>query len=522
MNTSNIIGRSKSAKGESFVQGFNPKEQKELPIKYPVATASEIEKACELAHKAFKTTVKFSGEKKAAFLETIASEIEALGDDLVQMVMSESGLPEGRVKGERGRTCNQLRMFARLVKDGNWLNPIIDEAMPDRSPMPRLDIRQTLRALGPVVVFGASNFPLAFSTAGGDTASAIAAGCPVIVKGHPSHPGTHSMISGAIQKAAIDNDMPEGIFSAVMGGIEVGEALVQDKHITAVGFTGSRRGGQAIMKLAANRPTPIPVYAEMSSINPVFLLPEKVKNHASALAAQIASSVNLGTGQFCTNPGLLIALEDDTLSGFVSELGIAFSKLNATCMLNPGIQNNYNMMIEAQQSASSLDVLAKGGINQQAEAIPGLSLIKAADFIGEARFQEEVFGPSTLLVVCQTKAEMEDVSNHFEGQLTGTVMCDNGEESNYKVLIDNLTDKVGRILFNGVPTGVEVGMAMHHGGPFPSTSNGRYTSVGTEAIYRFTRPICYQNTPDALLPDALKAANPLGLWRTVNGQRVLG
>ena len=503
----------------AVLESVNPATQETLPGDFLKSTNEQINTATTNAHEAWKVYKNTSGKNKAEFLRTIASEIEALGDTLVDRVMAESGLPEGRIKGERGRTCNQLRLFATLVEEGSWVNAVIDEAMPDRQPMPRVDIRKLSIALGPVAVFTASNFPLAFSTAGGDTASALAAGCPVIVKAHPSHLGTNALVAKAISTAVEKCNLPKGVFASLNGDIETGQLLVQHPLVKAVGFTGSYRGGKALFNLANSRPEPIPVYAEMGSNNPIFILEEKLKSDEN-LATTIANSVNLGAGQFCTNPGILVVPKSKAITAFLEKLKTAFSELQSATMLNEGIYKAYNNGKKHCINAEGVSVLfeSQNDIGEWKGA-PAVATVSANDFLVNKNLQEEVFGPFTLAVVCENESEVRAVANCLQGQLTATVMATNEELENSADLVDVLTQKAGRVIFNGVPTGVEVCYAMHHGGPFPSTSNGRYTSVGTDAIQRFARPVTFQNIPDTLLPDALKYDNPLNIWRTVNGEK---
>ncbi|MDF1695759.1 MAG: aldehyde dehydrogenase (NADP(+)) [Saprospiraceae bacterium] len=520
MITSNIIaGKSVKGSGQTFV-GHNPSTLLPIDGDFEIASQENVEQAVSAAKEAFNTYKNTSGVKKAELLRTIAAEIEALGDQLIQRAMQESGLPEGRFKGERGRTIGQLKMFADLVEEGSWVDAVIDTAIPDRKPLPRVDIRNMMQALGPVVIFGASNFPLAFSTAGGDTASALAAGCPVIVKAHPSHPGTNALVSEAIATALEKCGLPAGVYSTLYdNGHTIGGALVQHPDITAVGFTGSEAGGKALMDLAAKRENPIPVYAEMGSTNPVFILPEKLNAEVDKLPAQIAFSVNMGVGQFCTNPGLLFVQENENLEQFTSNLEKEFSGLGSFTMLNDGIYKNYVSKREnALQTEGVTTVQASGTSTNTLKAPPAIAKISYQQFMENTNLHEEIFGPFTLMVVCQNKTEMLNLAHTLKGQLTSTFMGTDSDLESNTDLIDVVSQKVGRIVFNGVPTGVEVGHAMHHGGPFPASSNGRYTSVGTGAIKRFARPIAWQNCPNTLLPDALKEGNPLNIWRKVNGE----
>lgn len=519
----NTIGRSKSAEGTQTLQAVNPATRETLPEQFSVATASEVEAAVELAHQAWKTFRKTTGSEKAAFLKKVVSEIRALGDTLVQRAVEESGLPEGRINGEIGRTCNQLIAFADLVEEGSWVDAVIDPALPNRKPMPRADIRKMSMALGPVVVFSASNFPLAFSTAGGDTASAFAAGCPVIVKGHPSHPGTNALVAGAIATAVRKSNLPEGTFSSLQGGIETGQQLVKHPLVKAVGFTGSNSGGRALFNIAASRPEPIPVYAEMGSNNPIFLFPDKLKAEAGNLAISIANSVNLGAGQFCTNPGILVAEKSPATEAFVEALKTEFRQLTAATMLNEGIHKAYNHEREACVHQLGVEIHVEGNAsNGKWNGQPSFASVSAQAFLENKAFQNEVFGPFTLLVLCEGANEVLEVAKMLNGQLTATVMATPEELERSPEILEHLSEKAGRVIFNGVPTGVEVCPAMHHGGPYPATSNSLYTSVGTDAIKRFARPVTFQDMPNGLLPEELQEGNPLNIWRRVNGERTQG
>ncbi|UNY97799.1 aldehyde dehydrogenase (NADP(+)) [Zhouia spongiae] len=519
MITDNLIAGDPSGKGSEVVNSYDPVKRERLPESFICATEEEINKAVEEAHEAWKIYKNSKAPEKAEFLRVIAEEIEALGDLLVQRAMLESGLPEGRIVGERGRTCGQLRLFAELLEEGSWVEAIIDEAIPERQPLPRTDIRKMLRSSGPVAVFTASNFPLAFSTAGGDTASALAAGCPVIVKAHPSHLGTNALVAEAISKAVVKCGLPGGVFSSIQGsGHETGQRLVQHPLIKAVGFTGSYKGGMAIVKAANERNEPIPVYAEMGSTNPIFVLPEKIKNEAKTVAGQLAVSVNLGAGQFCTNPGLIIVENCEGLDVFMESMKQEFQSLEAATMLNEAIYKSYE--------ANKQDIIDQNHVNPiyneenentEWKGRPAVAKVTAKAFVKNPVLHKEVFGPFTLVIVCNDKAELNEVTLAMEGQLTGSVIGTEKDIETHENLIENLSQKVGRLIFNGVPTGVEVCHAMHHGGPFPSTSNGKYTSVGTDAIKRFVRPVSYQNAPQNILPDALKDGNPLKIWRKVNG-----
>ncbi len=515
----NSIATHSSSKGNSFLTSFSTITGNELPEKFVIATDEEINEAVEKATTAFTIYKNKSGEEKAAFLEAIAEEIMALGDELIERAAMESGLPKARLTGERGRTVGQLKMFAELLREGSWVEAVIDTAMPERQPLPRADIRKMLVPIGPVVVFGASNFPLAFSTAGGDTASALAAGNPVIVKAHQSHLGTNELVGNAINRAVKKCNMPEGVFSFLIGkGSDLGIKLVTHESVKAVGFTGSQPAGMAIYKAAVNdRKVPIPVYAEMSSINPVLLLPGKIQNSEN-LPQQLAGSIILGAGQFCTNPGLLFVIKNDHSKKMIDELITAVAAAPAASMLNKSICKTYYNERKERKNLDGLNILVDGeDHSSEYKASPFLSSVTGEYFLANPELQNEIFGPASLIVECADEAELLKALNALEGQLTGTVMADENDLSAYKNCIDALENKVGRILFNGVPTGVEVGYAMVHGGPFPATSDARSTSVGADAIKRFVRPLCFQDCPAALLPDALKNENPLRIMRRING-----
>ncbi len=504
------------------IRAINPATGDTLDPSYKGCSEEDVEKACELARSAFDNYRETSLEERATFLETIASEIEALGDVLIERAMAESGLPRARLEGERGRTCGQLRLFAGVVRSGEWLDVRIDPSLPDRQPLPRADLRQRHIAVGPVAVFGASNFPLAFSVAGGDTASALAAGCPVIVKAHSAHPGTSELVGQAVQKAVSRCQLPEGVFSLLFGsGREVGQALVADPNIQAVGFTGSRAGGMALMATAQTRPQPIPVYAEMSSINPVFILPEALSARAKALGEGFVGSLNMGAGQFCTNPGLVIAIKGDGLKTFIEAASVAVNESAAQTMLTPGIHQAYEEGL-AQLRVNAREIACGRPGEKGYQCQTALYTTPAVDFLSSAALQKEVFGAASLIIECSDEKEMQQVAQHLEGQLTATLQMDEEDMELARTLLTTLEQKVGRILVNGWPTGVEVCHAMVHGGPFPATSDTRTTSVGSAAIHRFLRPVCYQDMPMALLPDALKDGNPLKITRLVDGKREHG
>ncbi|MFY0686656.1 MAG: aldehyde dehydrogenase (NADP(+)) [Cyclobacteriaceae bacterium] len=496
----------------------NPTTGEKLPGEYVSSIAEEVDAVVESAVDAFSVLSKTSGEERAILLESIAEEIEALGDGLVEMATSETGLPAGRIQGERGRTVGQLRLFASVAREGSWVEASIDQAIPDRQPLPKSDLRKMLISLGPVAVFGASNFPLAFSTAGGDTASALAAGCPVVVKAHEAHLGTHSLISKAIHAAVEKCNMPTGVYGSVIGGIDVGQELVKHAGIKAVGFTGSRRGGMALHALASARPEPIPVYAEMSSINPVVMLPDAVRKNGEKLAENLAGSIVLGAGQFCTNPGLILGIEGNELNQFATQLAGGIKASVGGVMLTKHINETYQRGTSEAEAQQDVQVLGKG---QKAEGacagIPVVAKTTGKNFLSNPKLHEEIFGPYSLIVSCDDEDELANVMMGLEGQLTATFMCSDDEIGEYDHLVTIAEQKVGRVIFNGVPTGVEVCHSMVHGGPFPSTSDAKFTSVGADAIKRFARPVCYQDAPSNILPMELQNDNPLNIWRKVDG-----
>jgi len=520
----NYIGNSLSAKGKTTYKTFNPKANQENEIIYTEATSEEISEAVNLATEAFKSYNKIDGTKKAAFLNAIADEILALDDELVQTYMSETGLPEGRAKGERGRTIGQLRMFASLLEEGSWVEARIDTAQPNRTPFPRVDLRKMLVPIGPVVVFGASNFPLAYSTVGGDTASALASGCPVIVKSHPMHAGTGELVASAIAKAAEKTGMPNGVFSNLnSSGIEVGQELVQHPKVKAVGFTGSIRGGRALLDLAAKRPEPIPVFAEMGSINPVILLPKALEEKAAAWGKTYASSITLGIGQFCTNPGLILGIKSDSLTKFMQTLSEEILQIKPQCMLHPNIYKAFkNNKITAQKQENVETVANYNNAVAENYAQQAIATVDGKTFLENPELHEEVFGPFSLVVQCEDLAQLEEIISNLEGQLTGTIISEHDEVNQHSIIVNALSERVGRIIFNGVPTGVEVVPAMLHGGPYPASTDSRFTAVGRDAIKRWVRPFSYQDWPNNLLPNELKNENPLHINRLINDQETKG
>jgi alpha-ketoglutaric semialdehyde dehydrogenase len=490
------------------IRAFDPAAGQELEPAYFYGDATDVDAACTAAAAAFAEYRSTTAEQRAQFLEAIAANLEATKDALIERAVAESGLPQARLTGEVGRTTGQLRLFAGVLREGSWNGARIDPALPDRSPLPRPDIRQRSIPLGPVAVFGASNFPLAFSIAGGDTASALAAGCPVVVKAHDAHPGTSELVGRAIADAIATTGLPAGTFSLLYGyGPELGVALVTDPRIKAVGFTGSRSGGMALVAAAAGRPEPIPVYAEMSSINPVFLLEGALASRGADLGRAFVGSLTLGSGQFCTNPGLVIAADGPGLDAFIAAARDALVQSPATPMLTPGIAEAFAAGVTRLTGEADLVVRGEASDNQTS--------CRAALF---ATLQAEVFGSSSLIVRCADAAEMRTVAENIEGQLTATVHADESDYDDARQLLPLLELKAGRILFDGWPTGVEVCHAMVHGGPSPATSDSRTTSVGARAIERYLRPVCYQDVPKSLLPSAIADGNPDNLWRRIDGR----
>lgn len=483
------------------------------------STPEGIEQAMLAAEEAFLLYRKMPLKTRADFMRQIAFEIDALGDVLIEKAMEESNLPEARMRGERARTIFQLNSYAAACEKGDWLEARIDTADHQKTPS-KPDLRKMLIPLGPVVVFGASNFPFAYSTAGGDTACAFAAGCSVVVKAHPAHAATSKMVADAIQTAIKKLDLPAGLFAHVHGAaVAVGEALVKHPHTKAVGFTGSFAGGKQLFDWGNQRAIPIPVFAEMGSVNPVFILPQKMKQDAAALGEQMAGSITLGVGQFCTNPGIMVAIADDGLLVFKQQLSTSIQKAMPAKMLHDGIAKNYHQKKSAVFTQTSAETLAE--VSSEVSEGMGAAHIAITDapaFLKNSLLHEEVFGPYSILVACKSKEEMLAVAASLQGQLTVTVMGTTEEISNNEILIDCLQEKCGRFILNGVPTGVEVCASMQHGGPFPATTDSRFTAVGADGIKRFARPLAYQNWPNELLPDVLKNENPLRIRRMVNNE----
>jgi NADP-dependent aldehyde dehydrogenase len=512
-----LIGATAKRGEDKGFTGYDAATGAALEPQYGGASEADVEHACALAEAAFDPYRAASPEVRARFLELAADKIAALGDALTDRACAETGLPRARIEGERGRTVGQLKLFAAEVREGGWQDARIDPALPDRKPLPRPDLRLRMVPLGPVAVFGASNFPLAFSVAGGDTASALAAGCPVVVKGHPAHPGTSEMVGRAMQAAVAESGLPEGVFSLLFGvGDKLGGALVADPRIKAVGFTGSRAGGLALSKIAAQRPEPIPVYAEMSSINPVLLLPGALAERGAELGKAFVGSLTMGAGQFCTNPGLLLAVPGPGLDAFVEAAAAAMGDATPGVMLHAGILAAYQKGVARLAETKGIERLGTG-LTADGKAGAVLFATDADTFARTPHLAEEVFGAAGLLVRHGGWEALAPLLRALEGQLTITIQMTAADEPLLESLLPLLETKAGRILVNGWPTGVEVSHAMVHGGPFPATSDGRTTSVGTLAIRRFLRPVCYQNLATALLPEAVADANPWRLWRRIDG-----
>ncbi|MGY2189065.1 aldehyde dehydrogenase (NADP(+)) [Pseudomonas sp. SDO5591_S426] len=512
----NYIGGTRSAAGCTVLHSHDASTGDALPFSFVQATVDEVDAAAQAAATAYPTFRNLPATRRAEFLEAIAAQLDALGDEFVALVCRETALPAARIQGERARTSGQMRLFAQVLRRGDFYAARIDRALPDRQPIPRVDLRQYRIGVGPVAVFGASNFPLAFSTAGGDTAAALAAGCPVVFKAHSGHMATAEWVADAIIRAAEQTDMPKGVFNMIYGA-GVGEALVRHPAIQAVGFTGSLKGGRALCDMAAARPQPIPVFAEMSSINPVLLLPEALRVRGEKIAAELLASVVQGCGQFCTNPGLVIAVRSPESTAFIARLSQLMAEQPAQTMLNAGTLASYEKGVRALLEHPGMTHLA-GQEQHGKQAQPQLFRADVSLLLeGDPLLQEEVFGPTTIIVEVADKVELRQALDSLHGQLTATLIGEAQDLHTHADLLAVLEQKVGRVLFNGYPTGVEVCDAMVHGGPYPATSDARGTSVGSLAIERFLRPVCYQNCPDELLPDALKDVNPLGIARLVDG-----
>ena len=514
-----LIGFQEGAGSGDPLYARNPTTGERLQPAFIPATSEEVDRAAQLAADAFKTYSRTSGRERGAFLRKIAEKIEAITGDIVERAAQETALPVGRLQGETARTCHQLRLFAQVAEEGSWVNARIDHADPERKPLPKPDIRSLMRPLGPVVVFGASNFPLAFSVAGGDTASALAGGNTVIVKAHAAHPGTSELVGRALQESVRECGMPEGVFSLLFGhGSQIGIALMKHPLVRAGGFTGSRTAGRILMDVAASRPQPIPFYAEMSSTNPVFILPGALRERAEQIATGLHTSFTLGAGQFCTKPGMVFLENGPNADKFAAKLAELVVGSSHFHLLTQAIHSSYDSAIAKRKADPAVTVLAEKQPAEVAGFCANSAVFEtdADSFLG-SDLDSEIFGPTTLLVRHSNRTQILEIARSLEGHLTATIHGTEQDLRDFADLIAILETKVGRLIFNGFPTGVEVTHAMVHGGPYPSTSDGRSTSVGTQAIFRFTRLVCYQGFPDSVLPDELKEGNPLGIWRMVDG-----
>jgi NADP-dependent aldehyde dehydrogenase len=522
LSARSIIGsREAGGTGEHF-HAINPANGQRLDPGFSPATPGDVDLAVQLASEAVVVYGRSSGKERGDLLRKIAGKVESIGDELVERAHQETALPKPRLQGETTRTCGQLRMFAQVAEEGSWVCARIDRAEPDRKPAPKPDIRSMLRPLGPVAVFGASNFPLAFSVGGGDTSSALAAGNPVIVKAHPAHPGTSELVGRAIRDSVAECGLPEGVFSLLFdSGTQVGVALLKHPMVKAVGFTGSRAAGRALMDLAAARPEPIPFFGEMSSTNPTFILPGALKERGEGIAAGLHASFTLGAGQFCTKPGMVFLPQDGEAGGFTKKLHELVGASAEFNLLTPGIRTSYRSAIAGRSQNALVKSVSKASIPSDD---PGLSVgavlfeTNATAFLSDPELDAEIFGPTTLLVRHSGREELLKIAHGLEGHLTATIHGTEQDLHEFADLVAILENKVGRLVFNGFPTGVEVTHAMVHGGPYPVTSDGRSTSVGSQAIFRFARPVCYQGFPEEALPGELRDANPLGIWRMIDGE----
>jgi 2,5-dioxopentanoate dehydrogenase len=515
-----LIGFREGVGSGELLYATDPTTGERLQPGFIPATSGEVELAARLAAEAFSVYRNVSGLDRASFLRAIAAKIESIADDVIERAAQETALPKARLQGEIARTCGQLRLFAQVAEEGSWVNARVDHADPARKPAPKPDIRSMLRPLGPVVVFGASNFPLAFSVAGGDTASALAGGNTVIVKAHAAHPGTSELVGRAVQESVRECGLPEGVFSLLFGsGSQIGTALMKHPLVKAGGFTGSRTAGRILMDVAASRPEPIPFYAEMSSTNPVFILPGALRERAETIATGLHTSFTLGAGQFCTKPGMVFLPQGSDANTFADKLRQLVAEPTPFHLLTRAIHNSYDAAIAQRKAVDVVSVVAEGPQAAVAGFAVNSALFEtnAPSFLG-SNLDEEIFGPTTLLVRHSNRDQVLAIAQALEGHLTATIHGTAQDLHDFSDLIAILEGKVGRLVFNGFPTGVEVTHAMVHGGPYPATSDGRSTSVGTQAIFRFTRLVCYQGFPDGALPDELKESNPLKLWRLINGK----
>ena len=507
------------AAGEPL-QAVNPATGQSLPGTFAAPSDQQVDHACKLALAAAPAYAALPPEQRAAFLEAVAEELEAAKPALVERAGLETGLPPARLGGELARAAGQFRLYAGVLRAGQYLDVRMDTPLPDRKPLPRPALATMRVPIGPIAVFGASNFPMAYSAAGGDTASALAAGCPVVARAHPAHPGAAELAGSAVLAAAVRTGMPEGVYSLLTGpGNALGEALVQHPAIAGVGFTGSRKGGLALAALAAARPRPIPVFAEMSSVNPVFVLPGALAERGAQIGEGLAASVLLGVGQFCTNPGLVFALEGPGWDDLLAAVSAGISAAGAGTMLHAGIAKAYAEGASALRDIPGVETVAQGDEKAGCTAQPQLCVTTAEHFLAAPAMAQEVFGPASLLVRCRSFEQMLQAARGLEGQLTATLHFADADQPAARTLLPLLAEVAGRLIANGFPTGVEVGTAMVHGGPYPATTDSRWTAVGSMAIERWLRPVCFQGFPDALLPEALQSTNPLGLPRRVDSER---
>jgi len=518
----NIIGYEMVAAGSGTFQAVNPATGASMTPMFFQATGEEVKAACDKAARAYDAYRIIAPEVKATFLELIAEEILAIGDPLLERGREETGLPPARLNGERNRTVNQIRLFAEVIREGSWINARIDRGHPERKPVPKPDVRQMLLPIGPVAVFGAGNFPLAISVAGSDTVSALGAGCPVIVKAHPRHPGTSELVGGAIMSAAQKTGMPDGVFSMVHGlDNAIGLSLVRHQAIAAVAFTGSLRGGKALWDAATRRSVPIPVYAEMGSTNPVFILPGALEERSGTIADGYIQSVALGVGQFCTNPGVVFGIRGAALDAFKQEVRRCAEQTQPATMLHTGIRIGYESGVEAIEKTARVHPVgtsSRPADRTREEAACRIFETDLETYEAHPHLAEEVFGPSSIIVQGENMVDLENAAEKLEGHLTATIHGTPEDLLRYERLVRTLEKKVGRLIFNGFPTGIEVCAAMFHGGPYPATTDSHYTSIGTASIYRFTRPVCYQNFPDSALPEELRDENTRQIWRLVDNK----
>ncbi len=515
-----IAGKQIAPEGPTF-NALNPNNSQSLEPAFGDATEAQVDAALQAAEAAFDGLRGATPEVRAAFLEKLADKIVGLGDALLERAHSECGLPMARLTGERGRAVGQCKLFASLIRDGSWAEASIDHAIPDRQPLPKPDVRRVLQPLGPVVVFGASNFPFAIGVVGTDTVCALAAGCPVVVKGHPAHPGTCEMLAGAVYEALAETGLPAGSFNLVHGrSNEMGAALVRHPLANAVAFTGSLKGGRALFDIASSRPNPIPFYGEMGSINPVFLLPGALKARGAQIAEAYVGSVTMGVGQFCTNPALVLGVQGVELDGFVSAASAAAEKFAPATMLHEGIRGTYCEGTAAIASVAGVSIAGQSEADPSEEATQAECVIFTTDLAtleANDSLRHEVFGPCSIVTQCPSKEDILRFARTLEGQLTATIHGTPEDLLEHADLVRILERKVGRIIFNGFPTGIEVCPSMHHGGPYPAASHSFFTSIGSGSIYRFVRPVCYQSFPDESLPELLKGRNTRGAMRLVDG-----